>query len=194
MERIIHFAFKYTLQEGRKKLTLTHKAHVLTYTDGPMREMFYEIAKQYPQVEAEDMTIDTCGMFVSLDPERLDVLLTENSNGDVLSDVGAGVIGGKGYAYSGCIGDSNAYFEPIHGTARKYEDKDIVNPSAAILCCMMMLKYLGEGEVSSQILNALEDVLVEGKVRTLHMGGNASTTEFAQRVADRIREVKEGMG
>ena len=187
MERIIRFAFKYAIKEGRKKVTLTHKAHVLTYTDGPLRDMFYEIAPEYPQIEADDMTVDTCGMFVSLDPERLDVLITENSNGDLLSDVGAGVIGGKGYAYSGAIGDSKAYFEPIHGTARKYEDKNIVNPSAAILCCMMMLKYLGETEAGLKILQALKDVLVEGKVRTYHMGGEASTTDFGEAVAEKFR-------
>jgi len=187
MERIIRFAFTYAIKEGRKKVTLTHKAHVLTYTDGPFRDMFYEIAPEYPQIEADDMTIDTCGMHIAMDPERLDVVLTENANGDLLSDVGSGVIGGKGYAYSGCIGDSNAYFEPIHGTARKYEDKDIVNPSAAILCGMMMLKYLGEAEAGNQILQALKETLADGKVRTHHMGGKATTTEFAKAVAEKIR-------
>ena len=187
MERIIRFAFTYAIQEGRKKVTLTHKAHVLTYTDKPFRDMFYDIAPEYSQIEAEDMTIDTCGMFIAMEPERLDVVLTENANGDLLSDVGSGVIGGKGYAYSGCIGESKAYFEPIHGTARKYEDKDIVNPSAAILCGMMMLKYLGEVEAANTILEALKDTLVEGRVRTLHMGGDASTTEFAQAVAQKVR-------
>jgi isocitrate/isopropylmalate dehydrogenase len=187
MERIIRYAFKYAIENGRKKVTLTHKAHVLTYTDGPFRDMFYEIAPDYPQIEAEDMTVDTCGMFISLDPGRLDVIITENSNGDLLSDVGAGVVGGKGYAYSGGIGDSKAYFEPIHGTARKYEDKNIVNPSAAILCCMMMLEYLGEKKAGSTILQSLKDVLVVGEVRTHHMGGEATTTEFGEAVAEQYR-------
>jgi len=186
MERIIRFAFNYAIREGRKKVTLTHKAHVLTYTDKPFRDLFYEIAPEYPQIVADDMTIDTCGMFIAMDPARLDVLITENSNGDLLSDVGSGVIGGKGYAYSGCIGDSKAYFEPIHGTARKYEDKNIVNPSAAILCGMMMLKYLGEVEAGNRILHALYDTLVEGQVRTYHMGGDATTTAFADAVAEKI--------
>ncbi|OGO17677.1 MAG: hypothetical protein A2Z14_13120 [Chloroflexi bacterium RBG_16_48_8] len=186
--RFLPFAFEYAIKEGRKKVTFTHKAHVLTYTDKPMREMFYEVAKAYPQIEAEDMTYDTCGMFIVMEPERLDVVVTENSIGDILSDVGAGVIGGKGYAYSGCIGEKHAYFEPIHGTARKYEDKNIVNPSAAIMCGKMMFDYLGEMETGSQIFQALMDVLMEGKVRTYHMGGDASTTDFGEAVAQKLQE------
>jgi isocitrate/isopropylmalate dehydrogenase len=187
-ERFLPFAFEYAIKQGRKKVTFTHKAHVLTYTDKPMREMFYEVAKSYPQIEAEDMTHDTCGMFIAMEPERLDVVVTENSIGDILSDVGAGTIGGKGYAYSGCIGEHHAYFEPIHGTARKYEGKNIVNPSAAIMCGKMMFDYLGEKGTGSRILQALSDVLVEGKVRTYHMVGEASTTDFAEAVAQKIRE------
>jgi len=190
-ERFLPSAFEYAIKEGRKKVTFTHKAHVLTYTDKPMREMFYEVAKAYPQIEAEDMTHDTCGMFIAMEPERLDVVVTENSIGDILSDVGAGTIGGKGYAYSGCIGDRHAYFEPIHGTARKYEDKNIVNPSAAIMCGKMMFDYLGEKDTALWILQALSDVLREGKVRTYHMGGEASTTDFAEAVAQKIRERKD---
>ena len=104
MERILRFCFELALKEGRKKVTFTHKAHVLTYTDEPMRQMFYEIAKKYPSVEAEDMTIDACAMQIVMRPERFDIVFAENANGDVLSDVGAGVVGGMGFAYSGNMG------------------------------------------------------------------------------------------
>lgn len=186
MERILRFCFELARKEDRKKVTFTHKAHVLTYTDGPMLEMFREIAKDYPDIEAEDMTIDACAMQIVMNPDRFGVVFAENANGDVLSDVGAGVIGGMGYAYSGNIGDSMGVFEPIHGTAPKYADKNIVNPSAAILAAKMMLEYLGEPEFGQRLEQSLEEVLTEGKVLTYHMGGDVSTTGFAEAVAARL--------
>lgn len=188
MERILRFCFEFALKKGRKKVTFTHKAHVLIYTDEPMRQMFYEIAKDYPGVEADDMTIDACAMQIVMHPERFDIVFAENANGDILSDVGAGVIGGMGFAYSGNIGDSMGVFEPIHGTAPKYADKNVVNPSAAILAGKMMFDYLGENGTGLQIEQALKDVLVEGKVRTYDLGGNSSTTAFAEAVSEKIRE------
>jgi len=121
-------------------------------------------------------------------PERFDIVLAENANGDILSDVGAGVIGGMGFAYSGNIGDSMGVFEPIHGTAPKYADKNVVNPSAAILAGKMMFDYLGETGTGLQIEQALKDVLIEGKVRTYDLGGNSSTTAFAEAISEKIRE------
>jgi len=187
MERILRFSFDYALKEGRNKITFTHKAKVLVHTDGAWLEMFNQIAKEYPQIESEEMTIDTCAMEIVMHPEQLDVIITENANGDILSDVGAGIIGGKGYAYSGNIGDSLALFEPIHGTAPKYADKNIANPCAAIMAAMFMFDYLGEKQSASRVLQSLTEVLVEGKVRTYHMGGNASTTDVGEAVAERIR-------
>jgi len=187
MKRILRFCFELALREKRKKVTFTHKAHVLTYTDEPMRQVFYDIAKEYPGVEADDMTIDACAMQIVMHPERFDIVFAENANGDILSDVGAGVIGGMGFAYSGNIGDSMGVFEPIHGTAPKYADKNVVNPSAAILAGKMMFEYLGEKETAQRIEQALKDVLIEGKVRTYDLGGNASTTGFAEAVAGKLR-------
>ncbi len=187
MERILRFSFDYAIREGRKKVTFTHKAKVLVHTDGAWLEMFNRIAKDYPQIESEEMTIDTCAMEIVMHPERLDVIITENANGDILSDVGAGIIGGKGYAYGGNLGDSLALFEPIHGTAPKYTDKNIANPSAAIMAAKFMFDYLGEKQSAALILRGLTDVLVAGKVRTYHMGGNASTTDFGEAVAESIR-------
>lgn len=186
MERILRFCFELARKEGWEKVTFTHKAHVLTYTDAPMRDMFYEIAKNYPDIEAEDMTIDACAMQIVMNPDRFGVVFAENANGDILSDVGAGVIGGMGYAYSGNIGESMGVFEPIHGTAPKYADKGIVNPSAAILAAKMMLEHLGETAMGQKIETALEDVLSEGKVLTYHMGGNVTTSGFAEAVAEKM--------
>lgn len=183
MERILRFCFEFALKEGRQKVTFTHKAHVLTYTDAPMRQMFYEIAETYPDVEADDMTIDACAMQIVMHPERFDIVFAENANGDILSDVGAGVVGGMGFAYSGNIGDSMGVFEPIHGTAPKYADKDVINPIAAIMAAKMMFDYLGEQQTAAAIEKAIVDVLLEGKIRTYDLKGTSSTTEVAEAIS-----------
>lgn len=187
MERIIRFSFELALNEDRKKVTFAHKAHVLTFTDEPMKQMFYEIAREYSDVEAEDMTVDACAMQIVMKPERFKIILAENANGDILSDVGAGIIGGLGFAPGGNIGNSMAVFEPIHGTAPKHAGKDVVNPIAAILATKMMLRYLGEEEAALHVEQAISEVLIEGKVRTYDIGGTSSTTQVAMEIAERIR-------
>jgi isocitrate dehydrogenase (NAD+) len=187
MERILRFCFEFALKEGRKKITFTHKAHVLTYTDKPMREMFYAMAKEYPNVVAEDMTIDACAMQIIMKPERFSIIFAENANGDILSDVGAGISGGMGFTYGGNIGESFAVFEPIHGTAPKYADKNVVNPIAAIRAAMMMIDYLGETGMARRIERAITDILLEGEVRTYDLGGTSSTTEMGKAIAAKIR-------
>lgn len=191
MERIIRFCFDLAIKKGRKKVTFTHKAHVLTYTDAPMRKMFYELASDYPGIIAEDMTIDACAMQIVMHPERFDIVLAENANGDILSDVGAGVIGGMGFAFAGNIGDSTAVFEPIHGTAPKYADKNVVNPIAAIMASGMMFEYLGESSTARTIQKAIVDVLTEGRIRTYDLGGKSSTSEVGEAIAGKFRVLSE---
>jgi isocitrate/isopropylmalate dehydrogenase len=186
MERILKFSFDLALKKNREKVTFTHKAGALPHTDEPMRRMFYEVAKEYPSIEAEDMMIDACAMHMVMKPEKFDIIITENANGDILSDVGAGITGGLGLAYSGNIGDTMAVFEPIHGTAPKYADKDVVNPIAAIMSGKMMFDYLGEVEASLKIEQAVKDVLIEGHVRTYDLGGTSSTTEVAEAIRKKI--------
>ncbi len=191
MERIIRFCFDLAAKEGRKKVTLTHKAEVLRYTDGTMKERFYEIAGQYPQIEAEDMMVDACAMTMIMKPEKLDIILAENANGDILSDVGAAITGGLGLAPSGNIGDSMAIFEPIHGSAPKYAGQNVVNPIAAIMSAKIMLDYLGEAAAGFRLEKAVRDVLVEGKIRTYDLGGVSSTSEVADAISEKI--VKAGV-
>ena len=186
MERIIRFSFEWAIKYGRHKVTFTHKESVLRHTDGVMKELFYEIANDYPTIEAEDMEIDACAMRVVMKPHTLDVILTENANGDILSDVGGGIIGGLGLTPSGNIGDKLAMFEPVHGSAPKYADRDIVNPTATLLATKMMFDYLDMGPIAGRIDKAIEDVLREGRVRTYDLGGSSSTSEVAQEVAAKI--------
>ena len=186
MERIIRFCFDLAIKKGRKKVTFTHKAEVLKYTDAAMLQLFHRIAGEYPQIDAEDMMVDACAMTMILKPEKLDVILAENANGDILSDVGAAITGGLGLAPSGNMGDSRAIFEPIHGSAPKYAGKNVVNPIAAIMAGKMMLDYLGETQAGARIEKAVVDVLKEREIRTYDLGGNASTMEVADAISERM--------
>lgn len=195
MERIIRFAFELAVKRHRRKVTFTHKAGALIHTDEPMRRMFHRIAGEYAGIEAEDMMIDACAMQMVMKPEKLDVILAENANGDILSDVGAGIMGGLGLAYSGNIGDSLAVFEPIHGTAPKHAGQNRVNPIAAIMAAQMMFDYLGERKTAVRIAQAVEEVLIEGKVRTYDLNGTSSTTEVAEAICSKmVRERVPRMG
>lgn len=186
MEKIIRFAFEWALKKGRRKVTFTHKAGALPHTDEPMRQLFRQISQEYPGLEAEEMMIDACAMEIVMKPERLDVVLAENANGDILSDVGAGIMGGLGLAYSGNVGDTMAVFEPIHGTAPKHADRNIVNPIAAIMAGQMLFDHLGEAAAAARITQAVAEVLAEGKVRTYDLGGTSSTTEVAAAIAEKM--------
>lgn len=184
MRRIIHFAFDWAAKNGRQKVTFTHKESILRHTDALMKDLFYEIAADYPAIVAEDMEVDACAMRMVMKPQTLDVILAENANGDVLSDVGGGVVGGLGFTPSGNIGDRLAMFEPIHGSAPKHADKDVVNPTATLMATRMMFDYLGRPDIAGRLQDSMGRVLIEGKVRTYDIGGSSSTTQFAQAVAD----------
>jgi len=184
MRRIIRFTFEWAVRNGRHKVTLAHKASVLRHTDQPMKDLFYEIAAGYPAVEADDMELDACAMRMVMKPQTLDVILAENANGDVLSDVGGGIVGGLGFTPSGNIGEKLAMFEPIHGSAPKHADKNVVNPTATLLATRMMFEYLGRPDVAGRLQDSIERVLIEGRVRTYDIGGSSSTSQFAQAVAD----------
>ncbi len=186
MERIIRFSFAWAMENERRKVTFTHKESILRHTDARMKDMFYDIAPEYPEIEAEDMEIDACAMRVVMKPETLDVIIAENANGDVLSDVGGGIIGGLGFTPSANIGRQLAMFEPVHGSAPKYADKDVVNPTATLMATRMMFEYLQMPNVAKSIQQAIETVLVEGEVRTYDIGGSSSTSDFARAVADRL--------
>jgi isocitrate/isopropylmalate dehydrogenase len=188
MERIVRFSFELAIKEKRKKVTLTHKASALVHTDEPFRNIFYEIAKEYPAIEAEDMMVDACAMQMIMKPEKLDVIIAENANGDILSDVGGGITGGLGLAPSGNVGDVMAVFEPVHGAAPKYAGKNIVNPIATIMASKMMFDYLGEVGMAAKIEKAVKDLLVDGKVRTYDLGGRSSTTEVAEAICKKMEK------
>ncbi len=187
-ERICKFAFEYAKKTGREKVTAVHKANVLKKTDGIFKETFYKVAEDYPDMELDDRYVDATAMFFITKPEMFDVIVTTNLFGDILSDEGAGLVGGLGLIPSANIGENQGLFEPVHGSAPNHAGKGTANPSAMILSAVMMLDYLEENHAARQLENALVEVLAESKVVTGDLGGKASTMEMAAEVRKKLEE------
>ena len=185
-QRIAKFAFELAKREGRKKVTAVHKANVLKETDGLFRNVVAEVAKGYPEIQFDDMHVDAAAMRIAMKPQDIDVIVTTNLFGDVLSDEVAGVVGGLGIAPSANIGDRYAFFEAIHGTAPKHAGKWDANPAAIMFSAAMMLRHLGEVDAGNRLESAIDSVLGEGKTVTRDLGGNAGTMDFAKAVAEKI--------
>lgn len=162
-ERIVKCAFDYARENGRKKVTAVHKANIMKYTDGLYLKTASEVAKKYPDIEFEERIVDNMCMQLTQKPELYDVLVLPNLYGDIISDLGAGLIGGLGIAPGANIGPEGAVFEATHGSAPKYKGLNKVNPTALILSGMLMLKHLGETSASSRLEKAVADVIREGK-------------------------------
>lgn len=185
-ERIIRAAFEFAREHKRKKVTVVHKANVVRATDGLFLEMANEVRKDYPEIQMDDANIDAMTMWLLKNPDNYDVLVAPNLYGDIISDLAAQMVGGLGFGCSGNIGKKLAVFEPSHGSAPKYTGMYKVNPIATILAAKMMLDWLGELESAAKIEKAVATVILEGKVRTYDMGGNNTTLEIAQAIADKL--------
>lgn len=182
-ERIVRYAMDYAVKNGKKKVTVIHKANVLDYTDGLFLEAARDVAKDYPDIEYRELIVDAASMWLVMYPESFEVIVTTNMFGDILSDVTAGLVGGLGMAPSGNVGDDICIFEPVHGSAPDIAGKGIANPSACMLSAAMMLEWLGENDAAKMIEAAVLMVLEEGKVLTPDLKGKATTVEFADAVA-----------
>ena len=181
--RIVTFAFELARQEGRKKVTIIHKANILKSTSGLFLEVAREIAARYPDIQSEEMIVDAACMNLVMYPERFDVMVTTNLFGDILSDLCAGLVGGLGMAPGANIGDGAAIFEAVHGSAPDIAHLGIANPIAAIWSGAMMLEHLGEAEAAQAITDAIEKLLAEGGPRTRDMGGQAGTEDLGKALA-----------
>mgnify|MGYP000870722993 FL=1 len=185
-ERICRFAFEYAKKTGREKVTAVHKANVLKKTDGIFKGTFYNVARDYPDMELDDRYVDATAMFFITRPEMFDVIVTTNLFGDILSDEGAGLVGGLGLIPSANIGENQGLFEPVHGSAPSHAGKGTANPSAMILSAVLMLDYLDESEAARKLEDALVEVLREGKTVTRDLGGSSSTMEMAGAVRKKL--------
>lgn len=185
-ERICKFAFEYVRRTGRSKVTAVHKANVLKKTDGIFKDTFYYVARNYSDIELDDRYVDATAMFLITKPHMFDVIVTTNLFGDILSDEGAGLVGGLGLAPSANIGENNGLFEPVHGSGPDISGRGISNPSAMILSAVMMLNYLQEYGEAQRLEKALSSVLCEGKRLTPDMGGTSNTEDMAREIKEKL--------
>jgi len=195
--RIVRFAFEYARANGRKLVTAIHKANIMKYTDGLFLEVAREVAKGYPDIEFNDMIVDATCMQLVRRPEQFDVLVLPNLYGDILSDLGAGLIGGLGVAPGGNIGDAVALFEPIHGSAPKYAGQNKVNPMAQMLSAVMMLRHLGERAAADLMERSIAEVIAEGKYVTYDLKPSrddptaVGTSQVADAIIERMAQLKK---
>jgi isocitrate dehydrogenase (NAD+) len=185
--RAIEFAFDYAVRNGRKKVTIVHKANVLKALTGLFLEVGRDVARQYEgRVAVEDRIIDACAMQLVLNPWQFDVIVTTNLFGDILSDEIAGLVGGLGMAPAGNIGKDAAIFEAVHGSAPDIAGKGIANPLALMLSAAMMLDHVGQQEKAKRMRQAIDKVLCDDRIRTGDLGGKATTREFTQAIVRRV--------
>ncbi|MBC7315902.1 MAG: isocitrate/isopropylmalate dehydrogenase family protein, partial [Chloroflexi bacterium] len=179
-ERIARLAFRLA-RERRGHVTIVHKANVLRATCGLFREVAFAVAREFPDVRAEEMLVDTAAMRLVTHPEAFDVIVTTNLFGDILSDEAAALVGGLGLAPSANVNERQGLFEPVHGSAPDIAGRGIANPMATFGAVAMLLDHLGERRVADRVRRAMRIVLEEGNL-TPDLGGTATTAEITERV------------
>ena len=187
-ERIARFAFEHLKKLGRKRLTVVHKANVLKMTDGLFLKVAQDVARDYPDMELDSRVIDALCMELVIQARDLSTsLLLQNLYGDIVSDLGAGLIGGLGVAPGANIGTDCAMFEAVHGSAPDIAGKDLANPMSLILSAVMLLRYIGENAAADRIESALTAVLSEKKQVTRDLGGTAGTRAMTQAIVAKLK-------
>jgi len=190
--RIVEAAFDYAREYGRSKVTAAHKANIMKHTDGLFLEVARKVAEEHDDIDFDDRIIDNlCNQLVSR-PEEYDVIVLPNLYGDIVSDLGAGMIGGLGLAPGANIGDDYAVFEAVHGSAPKYKGQNKVNPTALMLSGVLMLHHLGEHEAADGMENAIAAVIKKGDKVTYDLKPTrddpsaVGTSEFADAVIEEM--------
>lgn len=184
--RIAEYAFKYADRYKRPRVSVVHKANIMKMTDGLMLECTRRVAARYPHIELYEVIVDAAAMTMVRDPNKLDVIVTENLYGDILSDLGAGLVGGLGVVPGANIGDDCAVFEAVHGSAPDIAGKGIANPTALIRSAIMMLQHLGEEAAASRVALAVHAVYATRSAVTRDLGGAATTEQFTNTLCDAI--------
>ena len=183
--QLIKYAFEMAKKKGTKRITCGHKANIMKITDGLFLEVFYEVAKEYPELKADDVIVDDLCMKLVTRPDLFDVVVLTNLQGDIVSDLCAGLVGGLGFAPSANIGDHISIFEAVHGTAPDIAGKNIANPTSLLLSGVGMLRHLGLMESAAMLENALLYTLEKG-IHTGDFGDKnipaVNTTVFADAI------------
>ena len=192
-ERIVRFAFEEAVRRGRNTVTAGHKANIMKFSDGLFLDVARRVAAQHPDIAFDDRIIDALCMQLVRTPERFEVLVLPNLYGDIVSELGAGLIGGPGMAPGGQLGDGIAVFEATHGTAPRLAGRDLANPAGVMLSAAMMLRHLGERDAGDRVEEAIAAVLADGRdvTRDLRATGDdrpaVGTRRMAEAVAERLR-------
>jgi isocitrate dehydrogenase len=183
--QVIKYAFEMAKKKGARRITCGHKANIMKITDGLFLEVFYEVAKEYPELKSDDVIVDDLCMKLVSRPDLFDVVVLTNLQGDIVSDLCAGLVGGLGFAPSANVGDHISIFEAVHGTAPDIAGKNIANPTSLLLSGIGMLQHLGMTETSAMIENALLYTLESG-VHTGDFGDKSipslNTSEFSKAI------------
>ncbi|CAN5745870.1 isocitrate dehydrogenase [soil metagenome] len=186
-KRIARFAFEYAVKNGRKRITVVHKANILKLLTGIFLDAAREVAKEYEgRVQMDDMIVDACAMQLVMNPWRFDMLLCTNLFGDILSDQLAGLVGGLGMAPGSNFGKDAAIFEAVHGSAPDIAGKGIANPISLLLAAGMMLDHVGQADKATRLREAIVATLNTDQVRTGDLKGTATTREFTGAVIKRL--------
>lgn len=187
--RIARFAFNYARSEGRRKVSVIHKATIMKLSDGLFLSCANQVAADFPFIQVGEAHIDDACMGIVMDPSRYDMLLLENLYGDLVSELCAGLVGGLGVVPGANLGDQCAVFEAVHGSAPDIAGTGKANPTALILSAALMLAHIGERRAAERIRQAVDAVLTQGAEITPDLGGTGTTSGMADAVARRVKEV-----
>ncbi len=185
-ERILRYAFDLAHKLGRKKVTIVHKANIMKTTSGLFLKVGREVAAEYPHIESNEMIVDNTCMQLVMRPEQFDVIVTTNLFGDIISDLCAGLVGGLGLAPGANIGTEGAIFEAVHGSAPDIAGKGIANPCALLLGTGQMLDHLGLQDHARRLRDAIRSTMAAKDRVTPDLGGNGSTSSFADAIISRL--------
>jgi isocitrate dehydrogenase (NAD+) len=188
-ERIGRYGFELARREGRKRVTIVHKANIMKLSDGLFLESVRSVARDYPEIVCDDRIVDAMCMNLVQVPEEFDVLILPNLYGDIISDLVAGLVGGLGVAPGANIGEVYAVFEAAHGSAPQIAGKNLANPVAMILSGIEMLRYLGFLEEAQRVEKGIEYVLKQRDYITPDLGGTAGTKEMASAIVEAMKTI-----
>jgi isocitrate dehydrogenase (NAD+) len=183
---IAEYAFQFAKKTGRKQVVAIHKANIMKLADGLFLRCCREVADRNPEIVYKELIVDNASMQLVIRPETFDILLLPNLYGDIVSDLAAGLVGGLGVVPGANMGDREAVFEAVHGSAPDIAGKGIANPTALILSSVLMLIHLGETSAAARLRSAVEQVYAEGKHLPPDVGGSASTNQFTDAVISKL--------
>ena len=192
-QQVIRNAFETTINKGNKKICCAHKANIMKQTDGLFLQTFYEIAKEYPEIEVQDMIVDALCMQLVRQPQNFETIVLTNLQGDIVSDLCAGLVGGLGFAPSANIGDQMMIFEAVHGTAPDIAGKNLANPTSLLLSGTVMLRQLNLNQHAELLEKSLE-IAIEKGAHTGDFGESNSqsltTSEYTKAIVDCVESLK----